>query len=146
MTFQRNAFRLAEARHFAVQYLVTEYGDGAAPLPARVVEATQLVVSELVTNAVKYGAGPIELCLAVERGALSVTVRDGDPTLPAPRPADPERVGQHGLEIVAALSESVDIRPEPHGKRVTARITLPTAAPAPGTTHGHGAAGQPALS
>ncbi len=82
------------------------------------------MVSELITNAVKYGADPIELTLSLTDDAVTVTVRDGDTTLPAPRPADPARVGQHGLEIVAALSQTVDVRREPSGKRISAQIAL----------------------
>ncbi|GGU23953.1 ATP-binding protein [Streptomyces daghestanicus] len=124
VTFEPGTFRVADARHLAVRYLAASLDDRAEPWPDRVVEATQLVVSELVTNAVKYGSGPVRLSLAVADGMLSVTVRDGSATLPAQRPADPGRVGQHGLEIVAALSEELDVRREPFGKRVTARIAL----------------------
>ncbi|PWJ02237.1 ATP-binding protein [Streptomyces sp. NWU49] len=98
-------------------------GDGRArALSDSVVQAVQLVVSELVTNAVKYGSGPVELSLVLEADVVIVTVRDGDTTLPSPRPANPDRVGQHGLEIVLALCQDVDIRREPAGKRITARI------------------------
>jgi anti-sigma regulatory factor (Ser/Thr protein kinase) len=83
-----------------------------------------LVVSELITNAVKYGRGLIELTLSRTDDTLTVTVRDGGTTLPVTRSADPGRVGQHGLEIVAALSQSLEIRPEAAGKRVTALIAL----------------------
>ncbi|WP_320781307.1 ATP-binding protein [Streptomyces sp. CRN 30] len=124
VSFERGAFRVADARHLAVRYLAAAQDGRAEPWPARVVEATQLVVSELVTNAVKYGSGPVELSLSVADGMVSVTVRDSETALPTPRPADPGRVGQHGLEIVAALSQEVDVQREPTGKRVTARIAL----------------------
>ncbi|CAL9603182.1 hypothetical protein SUDANB58_05480 [Streptomyces sp. enrichment culture] len=129
VTFERGALRVADARHWAVERLAGSH-DGREPsLPPRVVEAAQLVVSELVTNAIKYGSGPVELSLTITDDCLSVTVRDGDTTLPTPRPADPSRVGQHGLEIVAALSRDIDIRREPSGKRVTAHIALDASAP-----------------
>ncbi|MGP2439291.1 ATP-binding protein [Streptomyces sp. JW3] len=121
VTFDPGTFRVADARRLAVRYLAASRGE---PWPERVVQATQLVVSELVTNAVKYGSGPVRLSLAVADGVMSVTVRDGETTLPTPRPADPGRVGQHGLEIVAALSQDLDVRREPTGKRITARIAL----------------------
>ncbi|NEY31518.1 ATP-binding protein [Streptomyces sp. PRKS01-65] len=124
LTLERGSARIADARHWAVQHLAGVRDDRGRPLPDRVVEAAQLVVSELVTNAVKYGSDPVELTLAVAGDCLSITVRDGGTALPAPRPADPVRVGQHGLEIVAALSRDVDIRREGPGKRVTARIAL----------------------
>ncbi|MEU4654041.1 ATP-binding protein [Streptomyces sp. NPDC023723] len=121
VTFDPGTFRVADARRLAVRYLAESREE---PWPDRVVQATQLVVSELVTNAVKYGSGPVRLSLAVADGVMSVTVRDGETALPTLRPADPGRVGQHGLEIVAALSQDLDVRREPTGKRVTARIAL----------------------
>ncbi|MBT2409930.1 ATP-binding protein [Streptomyces sp. ISL-12] len=124
VTFEPGTFRVADARRVAVRYLAASRDERAEPWPDRVVEAAQLVVSELVTNAVKYGSGPVRLSLSVAGGMMSVTVRDGETALPVPRPADPGRVGQHGLEIVAALSQHLDVRREPTGKRVTARIAL----------------------
>ncbi|MEU1409814.1 hypothetical protein ABZ471_47855 [Streptomyces sp. NPDC005728] len=43
------------------------------------------------------------------------------PTFLAP---EPDRVGQHGLEIVMALCRSFSLHPEPVGKRITAAVTL----------------------
>ena len=87
-------------------------------------EITQLVVSELVTNARKYAPGPVALDLRIFGDAVEVVVRDGNPEVPRPRDADPGRVGQHGLEIVMAVAEALDVRQEAEGKSVTARIAL----------------------
>ncbi|MFE2052829.1 ATP-binding protein [Streptomyces sp. NPDC059459] len=123
-TFRREALRIAEARRIAVEYLTASQQGSEHPVSERATDAVQLVVSELITNAVKYGRGLIELTLSRTGDTLTVTVRDGGTTLPVTRPADPGRVGQHGLEIVAALSQSLEIRPEAAGKRVTALIAL----------------------
>jgi len=123
VTFEHADFPVAEARHFALRFLAGLPASGP-PVPPRTAEAVQLVVSELVTNAIKYGSPPVELSLAVAQGVLSITVRDREPVMPAQRAAGPTRVGQHGLEIVAALSLDIDIQGEPGGKRVTARIAL----------------------
>jgi hypothetical protein len=53
-----------------------------------------------------------------------VVVRDGDPQLPVARPADADRIGQHGLEIVKAIARDLEATREPTGKRITARIAL----------------------
>ncbi|MFF1721131.1 ATP-binding protein [Streptomyces sviceus] len=53
-----------------------------------------------------------------------VVVWDSDPAEPAARAADPGRIGQHGLEIVKAVTEDLFIEQEPVGKRITARIPL----------------------
>ncbi|MFH8217578.1 ATP-binding protein [Streptomyces sp. NPDC018056] len=124
VALDRATLRIADARAFAADYLAASVTDDGRPLPESVAAAVQLVVSELITNTVKYGSGPIELMLASGGGTLAVTVRDGDTTLPTPRLADPARVGQHGLEIVAALSQEVEIQREPDSKRITARIAL----------------------
>ncbi|MER5884055.1 ATP-binding protein [Streptomyces sp. NPDC001941] len=86
----------------------------------------QLVVSELVTNACKYAPGPCLLDLAadVAAGELVMSVWDSGTVLPAILPPDATRIGRHGLEIVAALSTSLEIRREPVGKRVTIRMPL----------------------
>ncbi|MFI1921546.1 hypothetical protein [Streptomyces sp. NPDC020377] len=42
----------------------------------------------------------------------------------AARAADLDRIGQHCLEIVKAITEALSIEQEPVGKRITARITL----------------------
>jgi hypothetical protein len=55
---------------------------------------------------------------------VEIVMWDSDSTVPAARPADPGRIGQHGLEIVKAVTEDLLIEQEPVGKRITARITL----------------------
>jgi anti-sigma regulatory factor (Ser/Thr protein kinase) len=115
---------IAEARHRAADFLARVQGEYGLPVSARAMDLTRLVVSELVTNARKYAPGPVLLELRVVGGLVEVVVWDGDPGLPAARAADPDRVGQHGLEIVMAVVESFEVRTEPVGKRVTARIAL----------------------
>ncbi|MFF8941488.1 ATP-binding protein [Streptomyces sp. NPDC014864] len=115
---------IATARHAAVLFLERLRAERGLPVSARALDLTQLVVSELVTNSLKYAPGPVLLDLGVDDDAVSVTVRDGGPLLPVARRADPGRVGQHGLEIVMAVARSFDVHPEPAGKRVTARIAL----------------------
>lgn len=56
---------------------------------------------------------------------MEVVAWDSEPVLPVARAADPGRVGQHGLEIVMAISQGFEVQREPVGKRITARIALP---------------------
>lgn len=112
----------AHARHLAANFLagqVTRVSD-------RVVGIAQLVVSELVTNARKFAVGPVRLDLRMHHhaGELEIAVWDSDPTVPTPQPSDPNRVGQHGLEIVKALTSSLHTLTGRDGKRITARIPL----------------------
>ncbi|MEU0914057.1 ATP-binding protein [Streptomyces althioticus] len=115
---------IAQARRLAAEFLDRARTENGVPVPERVVEITQLVVSELVTNARKYAPGPVGLDLRVFGDAVEVVVHDGNPEAPRPRDSDPGRVGQHGLEIVMAVTEALDIRREAEGKSITARIAL----------------------
>ncbi|KUF15213.1 regulator [Streptomyces silvensis] len=94
------------------------------PVSGRALGTVQLVVSELVTNARKYAPGPCLLSLEIQDGAVAVAVWDSSTALPAILPPDPARVGQHGLEIVIAVSQSFAVRREPVGKRITAVVAL----------------------
>ncbi|MFJ3334357.1 ATP-binding protein [Streptomyces sp. NPDC086766] len=116
---------IADARHHAVAFLDQAHIDHHVPVPARALDLTQLVVSELVTNALKYAPGPVLMELRITACAVDVVVWDSDPIVPAARPADPDRIGQHGLEIVKAVTLDLFTEQEPVGKRITARIALP---------------------
>ncbi|MFB0619059.1 ATP-binding protein [Streptomyces sp. AGS-58] len=115
---------IAAARDLARSFLSDVQAVHGLPVSGRVMGMVQLVVSELVTNARKYAPGPCLLTLTVEDGAVQVSVWDSDPTLPAVLAPDPGRIGQHGLEIVMAVSQSFAVHREPMGKRVTATVTL----------------------
>jgi signal transduction histidine kinase len=122
---------IGEARRLTAGFLLTRGRPGARrggprpPVPTRVRELAQLVVSELVTNACKYTHGPALLRLRLADTAVEIEVWDSEPMLPEAEPADPARIGRHGLEIVQAVTESLVARHEPVGKRITARLPLP---------------------
>ncbi|MET7458096.1 ATP-binding protein [Streptomyces sp. NPDC005574] len=115
---------IGDARHLAVSFLTAVQSMHGVPVSERALGAAQLVVSELVTNAVRYAPGPVALHLQVHDGAVRVSVWDSDPVLPDVAATDPRRVGGHGLEITLALSQAYQVRREPVGKRVTALIAL----------------------
>ncbi|MEU9366889.1 ATP-binding protein [Streptomyces avermitilis] len=115
---------IADARHHAAAFLDQAGADHHLPVSARAKDLTQLVVSELVTNARKYAPGPVLMELSITARAVEVVVWDSDPTVPAARAADPGRIGQHGLEIVKAVTERLSVHQEPVGKRITALIAL----------------------
>jgi anti-sigma regulatory factor (Ser/Thr protein kinase) len=124
---------IAQARDLAADFLARVRTDHGLPVSARAMDVTQLVVSELVTNARKYAPGPALLELRITGVRVEVTVWDSDPSLPVARAAEPGRVGQHGLEIVMAVAQSFEAHREPVGKRITAGIALtdePDAGPA----------------
>ncbi|MDL5206236.1 ATP-binding protein [Streptomyces sp. ALI-76-A] len=116
---------IAEARHRAAGFLTRVQTEHGIPVSARAVDLTQLVVSELVTNARKYAPGPVLMELRIAGDLVEIMVWDSEPVLPVARAADAGRVGQHGLEIVMAVAQSYEVHREPVGKRITARIALP---------------------
>ncbi|WP_317441157.1 ATP-binding protein [Streptomyces collinus] len=115
---------IAQARHRAADFLARVQSVHGLPVSQRAMDLTQLVVSELVTNARKYAPGPVLLDLRIAGDTVEVVVWDSDPVLPVARAADAGRVGQHGLEIVMAVAQGFEAQREPVGKRITARIAL----------------------
>ncbi|MFE9773712.1 sodium/proline symporter PutP [Streptomyces sp. NPDC005931] len=65
--------------------------------------STELIVSELVTNAIRHAAGPVCLRLIRDR-TLICEVSDGSSTAPRPRHARTTDEGGRGLMIVAQLA------------------------------------------
>ncbi|MEU2420208.1 SpoIIE family protein phosphatase [Streptomyces sp. NPDC007851] len=85
--------------------------------------ATELVVSELVTNAVRYGDGPIALRL-IRDASLICEVSDGSSTAPHLRRARVYDEGGRGLLLVAQLAERWGSRQTPTGKTIWAELPL----------------------
>jgi serine phosphatase RsbU (regulator of sigma subunit)/anti-sigma regulatory factor (Ser/Thr protein kinase) len=80
---------------------------------------TELVVSELVTNAVRYGGGPITLRLIRDR-VLVCEVSDPSSTQPRLRRARGTDEGGRGLYLVAQLAEAWGTRYTARGKVIWA--------------------------
>lgn len=85
---------------------------------------TQLVVSELVTNAIRYATGPIQLRLILDR-TLICEVTDGSSTAAHLRRADLADEGGRGLYLIAQLTERWGTRFSARGKTIWAEQTLP---------------------
>ncbi|MFE2510150.1 SpoIIE family protein phosphatase [Streptomyces naganishii] len=90
------------------------------------VYSTQVIVSELVTNAVRYGAAPIELRVILDR-SLTCEVRDAGPAAPHLRHARVADEGGRGLFIAAQLAQTWGTRYTPEGKTVWTEQALPEA-------------------
>ncbi|MES5820693.1 SpoIIE family protein phosphatase [Streptomyces sp. RG80] len=85
---------------------------------------TELVVSELVTNAIRYGAVPIGLRLIRDR-TLICEVSDASNTAPHLRRARTYDEGGRGLHMVAQLTQGWGTRQTAEGKTIWAEQTLP---------------------
>ncbi|MFJ3106150.1 SpoIIE family protein phosphatase [Streptomyces sp. NPDC086835] len=88
------------------------------------VMTTELIVSELVTNAVRYARGPIRLRL-LRSDSLVCEVADGSLTTPHVRRATETDEGGRGLQLVTALSHRWGARYESSGKYVWTEQQLP---------------------
>ncbi|MEV5969816.1 SpoIIE family protein phosphatase [Streptomyces sp. NPDC051921] len=85
---------------------------------------TELILSELVTNAIRYGAGPIRVRLIRDR-ALICEVSDGSSTAPHLRRAALSDEGGRGLFLVAQVAERWGTRYTARGKVIWAEQPLP---------------------
>lgn len=93
---------------------------------AQVADAA-LIVSELVTNAWRHGAGQVSVRAAIGAdGAIQVLVRDAAPGLPRVAAADDSQVGGWGLQIVEHLASAWGVDPDPVGKTVWAVVPRAT--------------------
>ncbi|THA29617.1 PAS domain S-box protein [Streptomyces sp. A1277] len=93
------------------------------------VDTTELLVSELVTNALRYGEGEIRLRLLRDR-TLVCEVWDAGLVQPRRRRARDTDEGGRGLQLVGLLSAAWGARRTPRGKTVWFELPLPDGRPA----------------
>ncbi|MFJ9679013.1 SpoIIE family protein phosphatase [Streptomyces sp. NPDC101194] len=86
---------------------------------------TELIVSELVTNAVRYATGPIRLRL-LRQSVLICEVSDTSSTSPRLRHARTTDEGGRGLFLVAQLTRRWGTRYTPEGKIIWTEQEIPT--------------------
>jgi CHASE3 domain sensor protein/anti-sigma regulatory factor (Ser/Thr protein kinase) len=136
------AMLLARTRALPEDQVVTwdipadaEYVARARELTMRQLEAwqldevsfiTELVVSELVTNAIRYGSPPIQLRL-IRDSMLICEVSDGSNTAPHLRRARVLDEGGRGLLLVAQLTQRWGARYGAAGKTIWCEQMLPPA-------------------
>ncbi|MDQ1695524.1 MAG: hypothetical protein QOJ03_877 [Frankiaceae bacterium] len=111
------------ARRFAREALADE--------PTGLIEDAELIVAELVTNAVLHGAAPITLKLrhAVER--VRIEVEDSGRNMPVRARQDTEAMTGRGLGLVAALSDGWGIDTGRAGGKIVWAELADGAAPGP---------------
>ncbi|MCX5232780.1 SpoIIE family protein phosphatase [Streptomyces sp. NBC_00233] len=126
-TFPNAPESAAQARRLAMNQL-SEW-----ELSQDVIDDTALVISELVTNSVRYAKGPIQLRLIRDgANALVCEVTDDSNATPHLRRAlDTDEHGR-GLFITAQLTQRWGVRPAERGKTLWAeRVLARTPAPGP---------------
>ena len=89
-----------------------------------VVDDVELVVSELVTNALLHGAAPVLLRLSTLAGRVRIEVEDSGRDLPVRMRGDAEAMTGRGLSLVARLASGWGVEPaQGRGKVVWAELT-----------------------
>lgn len=101
---------------------------------ADVIDTAQLLVSELVTNAVLHAGTDIEVTVSVSGGVVRVDVVDQSRRLPTRKNYDRSAMTGRGLGLVDASARQWGVRGHPSGKSVwfelAAHDATPTDAPA----------------
>ncbi|MFH8569086.1 ATP-binding protein [Streptomyces sp. NPDC017993] len=103
----------------AVRNVLDDWGvDGA-------VDVAVLLVSELVTNSLRYASGPIGVRMVLlSSGGLLVEVSDPLPDPPLERTASPDDEGGRGLQLVACSSRRWGTRRGKSGKTVWFELSV----------------------
>lgn len=112
----------AAARRFAKAALAELLGPAVAPVLRDDVE---LVVSELVTNAVRAGSKSVQVSIENSRATIVVRVSDDAEGWPDPREAAIDDPGGRGLPLVSAVSQTWGVRLLGTGKIVWAELRVP---------------------
>jgi hypothetical protein len=94
------------------------YGDRVDPHDA------QLVVSELVTNAVVHAGTPFSVGVRYDGSAVRISVQDWSSRQPIMRDSNPYALSGRGLRLIAMVSRAWGIEYGPDGKTVWAELAL----------------------
>jgi anti-sigma regulatory factor (Ser/Thr protein kinase) len=83
-------------------------------------EAAAIVVSELVTNAVRHGGGEVAFAVEAHGERVMLCVADGSSVVPRRR--EPGGDGGRGLAVIEALAAGWDVRDHQGGKQVRVQL------------------------
>jgi anti-sigma regulatory factor (Ser/Thr protein kinase) len=125
--FRCRAESVAGARHFVKDLLSEE--------PREIVEAAELMTSELATNCVRHAHSDFELAIHRSREEIRVEVSDHGQGQPVMRSPTPREQSGRGLRIVQELAEDWGITPSPNGKLVWFALPARTQTGEPLRTH-----------
>lgn len=120
----RSATSIAGARDRTRDFLKGLGRDRGRPaIAAEAAEAVVLVVSELVTNALRHGGGTYALDLTAHPDSIEVAVHDRSPQTPRLRAPDLNGgTGGFGWPMVNRLAHATSVTRQPGGKTVSALL------------------------
>jgi anti-sigma regulatory factor (Ser/Thr protein kinase) len=118
VVYNRHAASVGEARTWIDGFLTQR------EIEDTVRDDAQLVVSELVTNALMHGDGALVLRASIIDAAVQVSVTDSGDALPEVLPIDPARIGGLGLIVVDRVASDWGVAAFPGGKTVWAALAL----------------------
>jgi anti-sigma regulatory factor (Ser/Thr protein kinase) len=113
-----SGFAPAQARRMVREFV--------SPLvPADVAHTAELLVSELVTNAITHGSGVVRVSVECADHCLSVTVGDDEPTTPEVQPERLMSMGGRGLRMMESLASAWGVSPRQTGPGKDVWFRLP---------------------
>lgn len=116
LTLPMDGHAAARARAFLRQGLCPAHG-------IALIDDAQLLISELVTNAVRHGAPPLTLQLTCDESTgMTARVSDNDPALPTCTAASDQAESGRGMALVDLISDAWGVEPAPPGKAVWFRL------------------------
>lgn len=78
----------------------------------------ELLLSEMLTNAMEHGSPPIAVALDWDGDRLRAEISDGSPQVPVHRSPAPGDAGGRGVWLVARNATAWGVEPMPTGKSV----------------------------
>ncbi|MBD3004533.1 ATP-binding protein [Streptomyces sp. 5-10] len=114
-TYPATEVSATRARHDTSLILLTWHLD---PM----IEAAELIVTELMANAVRHGEGPISFSVTRLTGGVKISVCDRCAKKPNRCPADLSDEGGRGLFLVETLATSWGCEVTRSGKKVWAEL------------------------
>jgi len=100
---------LAELRRWARSWLEQHPTDGVDP------DGVLLSMTELVTNSIKHGSGPVDVRLNTECDQLVLAVSDCSDQPPRRPDTSPDTETGRGIQILETLATRWGVQPEPGG-------------------------------
>ncbi|MFE7763067.1 ATP-binding protein [Streptomyces sp. NPDC057438] len=111
---------IAAARHW-----VRDCVEAGAPLrQRRMLQTIELLVSELMTNAIRHGAGPPLIRLTWNDRLLRIAVSDYSNRWPRTRATKNTEPSGFGMQLLERLSQRWGVTPRHPGKTVWAELSL----------------------